>query len=50
MCNSSDSLGCTVSIVCVPYLIDCWADSIALLFYLYSNIVMLYDHLHLFSF
>jgi len=44
------SLDCTVSIICVPYLISCWADCIALLFYLYLTIVMLYGHLHLFSF
>ena len=42
------SLDCTISIVCVPYLIGYWADCITL--YLYLTIVMLYGHLHLFSF
>jgi len=43
-------LDCTVSIVCVLYFIGCWAGCIALLFYLYLTIVMLYGHLHQFSF
>ena len=44
------SLDCVVSVACVPYLISCWADCIVLLFYLYLTIVILYGHLHLFSF
>ena len=43
------SLGCTVFIVCVPYLMSCWASCIVLLSFLYWTIVMLCGHLHLYN-
>lgn len=43
------SLGCVVSIIYVPYIMNCWASCIVLLFFLCWIIMILCDHLYLCS-